>query len=193
MSVKRFSVQLKYLAVDLPNRYHIIWFDFNLWPFGRQIITAVKENVVKVGVSKFALNMEKHNKESLKNLDSENVFKRKDKGNQYTIHLNTTSYFIIVKSIAMLRGRYGMTVKRIDVDKKGNGTKEQYDVSVTVGQIIVTITMICYHTNNNMQIQLKGSQVEKIWGVKVQAFEWFVDVILRQMIIKVETLGNTLS
>ena len=149
--------------------------------------SSVKENVVKFGVSKFALNMEKHNKESLKNLNCENVFKRKDKGNQFTIHLNTASYFIIVKSIATLGGRYGMTVKRIDVDKKGNGTKDQYDVTVNVGQVNVTMTMICYHTNNNIQVQLKGSQVEKTWGLKVQAFEWFVDGILREMINKVKT------
>ena len=144
----------------------------------------------KVRVSKFTLNMEKYNKELLKNMDGVNAINRKDKGNQFTIHLNTAVYFIIVRSIDMLEGKYGMTVRRRDVDKKGNGTKDQYDVTVAVGQVVVAITMHCYHTNNNMHVQLMGSQVEDVWGVKVRAFEWFVDVILRDMILKVEKLKN---
>ena len=94
---------------------------------------------VNIKTCSYTLNVKALCKKKLKIIDRKYKILRKDKGNQYSVHLSTVTYFILVKSMAVLGKKHGLKVKRLDVDQTGNDTQAQFEVIVLIGELEVPI------------------------------------------------------
>ena len=102
--------------------------------------------------------------------------------------MNSVTYFVVVKSLAALGKSQGVLIRRKDVDLAGNSTQAQFDVNLQVGDLLVPITMTCFHTTSNIHVQLKGKKKEARWSDKLIAVEQFVYGNVVDMISKVESM-----
>ena len=82
-------------------------------------------------------------------------------------------------------------VKPVDVDNSGKALKSQYESQLLInGTLTAAITMSCYHTTNNVLVQLKGKRTENNWDKKIEAVKYFVRVTMKSVILLVENNEN---
>ena len=148
------------------------------------------DTVVSSRVSQYILNKEADRKKKLKNMNRVNDVVPKDKGNQFTVRVNTVTYFIITQTISVLGLKYGIKVKRLDVDLSGNPTRDLFEATMIVDGVTVPISITCFHTTCNILLQLMGSRGDDEWTKKVKSLERFAEVIMVEMIESVESVGE---
>ena len=147
-----------------------------------------EESVIDIKVAQYILNNTKFCKDKLKYLDNHHEIKKLDQGKQFTVNVNSVIYFVVARSLSALGQAQGVHIKRKGVDLSGNSTQVQFDVNLYEGNLEVPITMTCFHTTNNIHIQLKGKKKEARWSDKLVAVENFVYVNVVDMIVKVENM-----
>ena len=147
-----------------------------------------EESVVDVKVAQYILNNTKYCNDKLKCLDNQHEIKKLDQGKQFTVNVNSVTYFVIVKSLSALGKSQGVNIKRKGVDLMGTSTQAQFDVDLQVGDLVVPITMTCFHTTNKIHVQVKGKKREAHWSDKLLAVEQFVYGNVVAMINKVESM-----
>ena len=150
----------------------------------------VDKTVVNSRVSQYVLNKNADRKKKLKNMDRLKDIESKDKGNQFTVHVNTVTYFIMIQTISVLGQKYGIKVKRLDVDLTGNPTRDLFEAIMIVDGVNVPIAITCFHTTCNILLQLMGPRSDGEWFKKVNSLQRFAEVIMVEMIETVENIGE---
>ena len=120
----------------------------------------------------------------------------KDHGKQFTINMSTTTYHIIMNNIVPIGERVGLKmVKALDVDSSGKALKSQYECQLFVTEALTaSITISCYHTTNNILVQLKGKKIfEDEWAKKLEAVHYFAHVTMKSLIMGVEQTENYMA
>ena len=146
---------------------------------------------VNIKSRSYTLNAKALCKKKLKIIDRKYKILPKDKGNQYSVHLNTVTYFILIKSMDVLGQKYGLEVKRLDVDQTGSGTQTQLEVIMLIdGEVKVSISLTCYHTSCTMLLKLEGKRGGEQWKEKIVALGSFADTIMVNMIETVEGMSE---
>lgn len=142
--------------------------------------------VIGVKTCPYTLNSKSLCKKKLKLIDRKYGIVPKENG-QYTVHLSTVTYFIFIKCVAVLGNKHGISVKRMDIDQRGSDTQIQFEVIMSVENVVVPISLTCYHTTCNMLIQLEGKRSHHQWDEKVRALERFATTVMVGMIETVES------
>ena len=139
-------------------------------------------------IAPFTLNCSSLLKKKIKLIDHVHEIEAKDMGKQYTISLSTVTYHIIMNNIVSIGKSIGLqALKPIDVDNNGRELKIQFESKLKVGETLsAAITISCYHTANNVLVQLKGKKNEIGWDEKLTAVNQFVQTTLKAIIIWVE-------
>ena len=120
----------------------------------------------------YILNNKSLCKKLLKNLYSrfspETDIKKKDRGKQFTVDVNTATYVIMMNNIINIGEGSGIKIVKRDpiVDGKGQHVKDQFDVVITNQRIEVPITITCLHTTSKIWIQLLGKPTDGEWEGK---------------------------
>ena len=127
-------------------------------------------------------------------MDNALNIENKDQGKQCTISMSTTTYHIIMNNIVSIGENVGLKmIKPVDVDSSGNALKSQYESQLIVNEVVVaSITISCYHTTNNILVQLKGKKVND-WDKKLETLHHFVHVTLKSVIMRVEMDENYIN
>ena len=130
---------------------------------------------MELKVASYVLNEEASKKFKLDNLVSKYDIQLKDNGKQYVIVTNTVTYHIIMQNLIVIGQNLGLKVKLNEVDSNGIGTKQQYNGTILISnEVMVPVTLICYHTKNKFQIQLLGKKSSSDWDEKLDALHHFV-------------------
>ena len=95
----------------------------------------MEEVVLNTRVSQYLLNQGADRKKKLRNVERNNEVLPKDEENQYTIHLNTVTYFILTQTMSVLGLKYGIKVRRVDVDLAGVNTQDLFEAIMVVGDV----------------------------------------------------------
>ena len=143
--------------------------------------------VIGIKTCPYTLNSKSVCKKKLKHIDRKYAIVPKDKGNQYSVQLSTVTYHIFIKSVAVLGKYHGIVVKRMDIDQKGSDTQMQFEVTMSIENVVVPISLTCYHTTCNMLIQLEGKRSHHQWDEKVRALKRFATTVMVGMIETVES------
>lgn len=122
----------------------------------------------------------------IKKIDQDFVIEAKDMGKQYTISLSTATFHLLLNNIVSVGKSVGIQIVRDDVDMEGSKLSKQFNVSPSVGGIVIPITIIFYHTTNNVLVQLKGKKSETNWNKKLESIEHFVYKIMKPILFGIE-------
>ena len=114
--------------------------------------------LVNIKINSYAINKTSLIKFKLNNMESQVNIKEKACQRQHTIKTNSVTYQILVENFISFGDRLGVKPKRHDIDKKGDSTQDQYEMSL--GNC-VPVSVTYYHTTNNILVQLKADKEQK--------------------------------
>ena len=156
----------------------------------------ISKEVKTLRIAPFTLNGASLLKKKIKLMDNPYQIEVKDQGKQCTINMSTTTYHIIMNNIVPIGERVGLKmVKPLDVDSSGKALKSQYECQLLVTEAVTaSITISCYHTTNNILVQLKGKKIsEDVWEKKLEAVHQFAHVTMKSVIMWVEQTDNYMA
>ena len=136
----------------------------------------------------YVLNDSEVCKKRLKGLSSRYKVTKKDKGKQFTVKVNTVTYALIVNGLIAMGESRGIKIKREDIDSEGTKLQVIFQIAFTKGDIEVSITMTCYHTTNNILIQMNGNCSGVVQEERLKLMDSFVNLTMVEMIKKVERM-----
>ena len=154
---------------------------------------AMANNYVLVSTVKmlpFVLNDSELCKKRLKWLSSKFKVMKKDKGKQFTVKVNTVTYALIINGIAAMGESKGLKIRREDIDSNGSKLQVIFQLVINKDGLEVSVTMTCYHTTNNILVQMNGLCSDDRWNDKLKVVDCFVNKTIVDMIMKVEKMKD---
>ena len=118
-------------------------------------------------------------KEKLKSIEKTIEIEAKRCERQYTVKVNSVTYQLIADNFVKLGEGIGLSVKRPDFDNTGNQVQIQYEL-VICNNIPISVT--CFHTTNNILIQLKGTKSAR----RVSQLNVFVTKDITNLVKRIE-------
>ena len=115
---------------------------------------------VTIKINPYSLDKLNKVKFKLSHMEGEMEITPKACKRQHTVKVNSVTYQIIMNNLTNFGHLLGdMEIKRADTDEVGENVQIQYYLSIN-GSIPVSVT--CYHTTNNILIQLRSNKKSKI-------------------------------
>ena len=142
--------------------------------------------VTNIKIVPYKMNDTTNLRKMIKKIDQDFVIEAKDMGKQYTISLSTATFHLLLNNIVSVGKSVGIQIVRDDVDVEGSKLSKQFNVSPSVGGIVIPITIIFYHTTNNVLVQLKGKKSETNWNKKLESIEHFVYKVMKPILFGIE-------
>ena len=115
---------------------------------------------VTIKINPYSLDKLNKVKFKLNHIDGEMESSPKACKRQHTVKVNSVTYQIIINNLTNFGHLLGdLEIKRADTDEVGENVQIQYYLSIN-GSVPVSVT--CFHTTNNILIQLRSNKKTKI-------------------------------